>query len=94
MAFLHLTVQTEQLVQCFTGTEAERVKTATEVLAMFDVCSRAQDERAMLQQSEHIIKDLLATPVFASVATQEQAVVAQYIVGRAAMERVIWEHGE
>ena len=94
MAWLHMTVQLEQLVQCFTGTETERVKTATEVLAMFDACSRAQDERVMLKQCEHIIKDLLATPVFAGVATQEQLLVAQYIIGRAAIQRVVWEHGE
>ena len=96
MAWLYMTVQLEQLVQCFTGTgtETEWVKTATEVLAMFDACSRAQDERVMLKQCEHIIKDLLATPVFAGVATQEQLLVAQYIIGRAAIQRVVWEHGE
>ena len=94
MAYLHLTVQIEQLVQCFTGTQAERLQTAQEVSAMFDACSRIPDERAMLKQAEHIVKDLLATPVFAGVATPEQHVVAQYVIGRAALLRVVYEHGE
>ncbi len=88
LAYLHLSVIPEQLAQCFSGTAEERLERAKSIIATFDVLSQRPDESAMLIEAQPLIRSLLSTLQFQQAVSPDQVLVAQYVIGRAAMFRM------
>jgi hypothetical protein len=90
MAYLYLSVEPEQIADCFVGeTAEEKREKAEKMIKSFDQFSRVRDEAGMLTHAEPVIRHLLAKSSFRARATPEQIVAAQFLTGRAAMYRVM-----
>ena len=89
MAYLHLTMQPEQLEPCFSGTDQERRDKALKMIAWFDHNSRMKNEREMLTQAEKLLREVLARPKFQEAADPEQVIAAKFVLGRAAIFRIL-----
>lgn len=95
LAYLHLSLDADRLAVCFSGeTDEVRLRKAQTALDLMQVASMIDEEVQALVQAGPLIEYLFRTDVFQQVATAEERIAGRYILARAAMFRLAYEHGE
>jgi hypothetical protein len=94
MAYLYLSLEPERLAPCVMGEGEEKLAMATKIIALIDHYSRTADERTMLANAEPLIRNVLSRQTFRAVASEEEFIAVQYVMGRAAMYRAMEDHHE
>ena len=94
MAYLYLSLDPERLAPAVMGEGEEKLAMATKVIALLDHYSRTADERAMLDSAEPLIRNVLSRQPFRAIASEEEIIAVQYVMGRAALFRVMEDQHE
>jgi hypothetical protein len=94
MAYLYLSLEPERLAPCVMGEGEEKLAMATKMIALIDHYSRTADERTMLAKAEPLIRNVLSRQSFRAVASEEEIIAVQYVMGRAALFRVMEDQHE
>lgn len=93
LAFLHLSLQPERLAVCFAGdTNEARLKRARTAMTILVRTSKMDDEQQALIEVGPLIQYLFRTEHFQVVASAEERIAARYVLARAAMYRLVYEH--
>jgi hypothetical protein len=88
MAYLYLSLDPERLATCVVAEGEDARGMAAEVIRLIDRYSRMQDESSMLAESETLIRNVFSRQSFRAIASVEEIIAVQYVIGRAAMYRV------
>lgn len=95
LAYLHLSLEAERIAVCFAGdTDAARLHKAQAALKLMQAASKIDDEVQALVHAGPLIEYLFRTQIFQQVATAEERIAGRYVLARAAMFRLAYEHGE
>jgi hypothetical protein len=93
IAYLHLSLQPERLAVCFAGDTSEaRLKRARTAMTILMRTSKIDDELQALIEVGPLIQYLFRTERFQEVASAEERIAARYVLARAAMYRLAYEH--
>jgi hypothetical protein len=95
LGYLAITLKAEQIMACMSGgSEAQHRDSAEQTLATLDLLSRYPSEFEAVTKIEPLLTSLFTSGPFRSVATPEQLITVNYIIGRAALFRMAGnEHG-
>jgi hypothetical protein len=94
IAYLALTVHEEQLIQVIDAPdEDEQRKVAHFLIALLEALSRVLDEALVVAKLEPHLRECFTTPRFRAVATPEQLIAVNFIVGRVALHRFMQANG-
>jgi hypothetical protein len=92
IAYLALTVDEDQLLACMSDRDDR--KTLDHTLTVLDRLSRHPNELQALVEFEPFLRSLFSRAPFRAVATPEQKIAVNFIIGRVALYRVVQDdHG-
>ena len=88
IGYLALTVDEAQLHACLSGTPEELRDAVAMLLKLLDRLSRSQDELRALMDFEPSLRSVFASAAFRQVASPEQRIAVNFIIGRVALFRM------